>query len=198
MAKVDAEVLRMLKDVAHALNASNVSYAIGGAVAMALYGVRRQTMDVDVFFPQEAKANALEAIRKIGYHIEPIGAPFLYAAYPPWETSDREIRVDLLFPEDDPELTAIQTAEAVEISEETTVPVFSPLMLTLSRLYSDQPRHLADLQMMFDRGLIPVKEVVLILQEHDPEMLTEFRRFLDKVTGPQKRRRPPKGLGGKK
>ena len=193
--KINDEILRMLKEVSQALDGAGVLYAVGGAVAMALHGARRETVDVDVFALEEARGKALRAIRDAGYRIEPIMESFLYAAWPPWETSDRDVRVDLRFPASEPELSGIERAQRIEIPGGLKVRVFSPLMLTLSRLYSNQPKHLADLSIMYHRGLIPADEVNALLNEYDPPMARRFRIIMHRIEHPPKRRRPPRRFG---
>jgi hypothetical protein len=192
MIHVNEEVRRMLKEVAGVLNEARVPYAVGGAVAMALYGVRRATMDVDIFSLESAKRKVLRALRNIGYEIEPAGAPFLYLAYPPWQTSGRDVRVDLLFPADEPDISGVETAQNIEVEPGLKVKVFSLVMLTLSRLYSDQPRHRTDLYLLHERGLLPVEEAMEILEEYDPRTAREFQELVEDMVRPTRRGERPR------
>lgn len=187
------QVLQMLADVLPILKRYEKQCAVGGAVAMGIQGAPRATMDLDVFILDKCRSRILYDIRKLGYQIIPVFEPFHYAAYPRWRTADidPEVRIDLLFPADDIEVAGIERAEDVTVGRGKaafSVRVFSPLFLTLSKLYSSQGKHLIDLGMMFNRGMIPMDEVLQILKDNDPDMVKKFlarikfieRRLTDK------------------
>ena len=64
-----AEVARQLAD---RLEATNIPYALGGALAYAYWGVARGTHDVDInlFIPPEQMAEALDALEQAGLKID--------------------------------------------------------------------------------------------------------------------------------
>lgn len=102
--------------------------------------------------------------------------------------------VDLLFPADEIEISGIETAEEIEVKKGLKVRVFSPGILTLTRPYSENPKHLADLSILFHRGLIPVEETLKLLKEYDPPMADEFQQIIEKIAHPEPRRKPPQGF----
>jgi hypothetical protein len=62
--------------IADALEAAGMSYALGGALALAIAGVPRGTADVDVnvFVPEDRLADAIAVLSAIGIEIDPIAA----------------------------------------------------------------------------------------------------------------------------
>ncbi len=62
--------------IADALEAAGMSYALGGALALAIAGVPRGTADVDVnvFIPEDRLADAIAVLSAIGIEIDPIAA----------------------------------------------------------------------------------------------------------------------------
>jgi hypothetical protein len=61
------------QQIADALEAAGLSYAIGGALALAIAGVPRGTADVDVnvFVPEARVSEVIEALRPLGIDIDP-------------------------------------------------------------------------------------------------------------------------------
>lgn len=176
------EVERMLRDLQPVLKACGKQCAVGGAVALAVHGVVRHTLDLDVFADEEIRPRLLRAVHERGYRIEPVYEPFHYAARPPWRTSSDEVRVDLLFPAAEPEFSGIVSAEKARPYKGVSVRVFNPVILALTRVYSDNPKHLVDLSLMLARGVLPIDDVREILSESDPAALRDFERKLSFIT----------------
>jgi len=172
------EVRKLLADAARILGPLGRRYALGGAVAMALRGVVRSTLDIDVFVAEEVRGRALSAFYKAGYRIEPVFEPFHYLARPPWKVSNAETRTDLLFPAGQPEVFGIETSRPVDLGAGLKVRTLTPLALVLGKLYSDDPRHLADLHLMYHRGLVDEAEIEKVLRRLDPPMVRRFRKLL--------------------
>ncbi|NOZ78394.1 MAG: nucleotidyltransferase family protein [Acidobacteria bacterium] len=64
-----SDLIAALQAVLDALNEHGLEYALCGGLAMAVYGRVRATEDIDIVVPSEQIADALEALRKIGYSI---------------------------------------------------------------------------------------------------------------------------------
>jgi hypothetical protein len=62
--------------IADALEAAGMSYALGGALALAIAGVPRGTADVDVnvFVPEDRLADAIAVLSALGIEIDPTAA----------------------------------------------------------------------------------------------------------------------------
>ncbi len=63
----EAQVFRALEQLARALDAAGVPYAIAGAMALNQYGYRRVTSDVDILVTEEGLATAKAALLGRGY-----------------------------------------------------------------------------------------------------------------------------------
>ena len=171
----------MLRDILPALKSVGKDYALGGAIAMALRGVVRDTLDLDVFAMERVKGKLLSAIYQVGYRIEPVFEPFHYVARPPWRTSNPEVRVDLMFPAADPEYSGVKGAEPVQVKRGVQVRVFTNLLVALTRVYSDNPKHKLDLLLMYNRGALPYDEIMRVLKIHDPDMAKVFPRQMKRL-----------------
>lgn len=176
------EVKHMLKDLQPVLKACGKKCAIGGAVALAVHGVARHTLDLDVFAAEEIRPKLLRAVHDLGYSIDPVYEPFHYIGKPPWRTSSDEVRVDLLFPADEPEFSGIVSAQMMQLYEGISARVFNPVILTLTRVYSTNPKHLADLAMMLARGVLPIDDVRDVLGLYDPDGLRTFEKKLRQIS----------------
>ena len=111
---LDPRTQSLLELVAETIDTLGVDYAVGGAVAMAAYGYRRNTSDVNLFAHEDDQPRILRALRAGGAtEIEEVFRPFHYVARNP-EHDNPEIRIDVLFPASDPELSAIEFPERHE------------------------------------------------------------------------------------
>jgi hypothetical protein len=61
----------------NALDEAHVPYAVCGGLAMAIHGLPRATVDVDLLVPRDAAEDALTVARKLGYEIP--AAPMVFA-----------------------------------------------------------------------------------------------------------------------
>jgi len=187
----------MLLDILPVLKRHPGAYAIGGAIGMGFRGAVRYTEVLDVFVLEEERLDLLAEVHGLGYRIKPTFEPFYYEAWPPWRPYDPEIKIDLLFPAGEPELSGIETATSLQVKKGSRVRVMTPLMLALAKVYSDQPRHIADLGMMLSRGLVAVRDMEATLRDHDPDMLPTLRKQL-KLLGPRRPPQRPKGRWSKR
>ena len=67
-----------LKALTASFEANGVAYALCGGLAMAVYGVTRATVDIDLLIPAECLEAAESAARDLGYTIA--AAPMIFAA----------------------------------------------------------------------------------------------------------------------
>src|SRR5271157_3543045 len=89
-------------------------YAIGGALAMGAHGYRRHTDDVDAYVVYEDRGDWIRALRERGLTVTPLFTGVHYVAYLP-EHNDPEIRIDLLVPAEDPDLSAVEVPDSAVI-----------------------------------------------------------------------------------
>jgi len=176
-------LLRTLKSVTAALRRARVRHAVGGSLAMAAHGYRRETTDIDVFIDAKQKPAAMRAIRKLGWPTASVFRGFHHIAEIPGFDID-DLRVDLLFPADDPDWSAVQAPERVHIGS-VQFDAFPLLLLILAKVQAvsdmgeEGDKHLGDLKELWRRGLI--EEVPLIKLARRSRMLTETVRVLKKI-----------------
>ncbi len=63
---------RIYKETLDALETAGVPYVVGGGIAVAAYGRKRATKDIDLYVKPEDSAPALEALGKAGFEINPM------------------------------------------------------------------------------------------------------------------------------
>lgn len=110
-------------------------YAIGGAVAMASHGFIRQTRDVDAYVDYEDRAVWLRALRERGLSVEPLVTGIHYIAYLP-EHGDPELRIDVMVPADDPDVSAVAVPDKVTLAGRT-LEVFPIDLLVIAKYQSE-------------------------------------------------------------
>jgi len=176
-------VFELVQIIETAVVPLGVSYAIGGAVAMNVHGYRRHTDDVDLFVNEEDRPTVLRALRGAGLVTSAMMAPYVYIAKFPEET-DPDIRIDVLVPEADPELSAIEMPVLAKILD-AELRIFTPEMIALSKFYSERPEDHRDLQKMWELGLLDVPALRRLLSLMDPEAVgvfdAETRSFSEKM-----------------
>jgi predicted nucleotidyltransferase len=60
------------KETLDALEEAGVPYVVGGGIAVAAYGRKRATKDIDIYIKPEDSIRALEALRKVGFDVNPM------------------------------------------------------------------------------------------------------------------------------
>ena len=70
------DILDELKAVTGALTQEHIDYALCGGLAMAIYGLPRATLDVDLLIPFDALFSAKRALEPLGYTLS--GAPMAF------------------------------------------------------------------------------------------------------------------------
>ena len=70
------DILNELKAVTGALTQEHIDYALCGGLAMAIYGLPRATLDVDLLIPFDALFSAKRALEPLGYTLS--GAPMAF------------------------------------------------------------------------------------------------------------------------
>jgi hypothetical protein len=87
-----------------------------------------------------------------------------------------DVRIDLLFPSDDPEWSAVQFPETSNIGG-IRAEVFPVVLLVAAKFQSDREEDHADVQAMYERGLFDPKAVAEIFQKmNDEDLASDFAR----------------------
>lgn len=187
---MDPRVADLVRVVARAIDPLGVPYAVGGAVALGAHGVRRHTADVDVFALEADRPRIARALRTEGMQVSPIFEPHHYIARRPDE-DDPEVRIDLLFPADDPELSGIEAPVRAQVAG-AELSVFSANMLALTKFYSDRIKDRADLAAMIQSGAFDPGEVRPLVAHMDPERVAEWDESIAELSKPRRGRPRPR------
>lgn len=188
----DPLVKEMFQRFAVSVAQSGVPYAIGGAVAMAAYGYKRYTADLDVFAMEENRNEIMQALRKQGFAVEKVMAPFHYMAHLPG--AEPGTRIDLLFPAADPDWSAVSFPEEAVI-EGRTVNVFPIELLVASKFYSNQAKDENDITSLYEIGAFDPEDVRVIIANYDQETAVEFEKFIASIGKPRAPRVRPTRKG---
>lgn len=170
----------------------NIQFAIGGGIAVNIYNIQRFTSDIDAYFKEEDRIEILRALRQAGFETCKVFAPNHYIAFLP-KHNDPRIRIDLLFPEGEPEISAIEKPLIVN-KWNMNIPVFPVEFLVLAKFYSNQPLDKWDIAALYMIGAFEEQTVRDLLSTIDPEQVDEFNELMIEIkqkTG-KHRRKPPK------
>jgi hypothetical protein len=164
-------------------------YAIGGALAMSAHGYVRQTTDVDAFVLLEDRLEWLRAARAVGLTVDEVFSKVHYIAFLP-KHRDPRVRIDLLFPAGEPELTAVEYPVPARIGG-ILADVFSIDLLAMAKFQSDRPEDARDFDRMFNLGMLDPVQLRRIIASIDRDEAKRFdRRIADLARPPRPPPRP--------
>jgi hypothetical protein len=164
--RISSKVGQLLDLFLAAATAVDRPYAIGGALAMGAHGYWRQTDDVDVYVDYKDRVDWVRALRDQGLTVTPLFAGVHYVAYLP-EHKDPEIRIDLLVPAEDPDLSAVEVPDSMTIAGRP-VEVWPIDLLVIAKYRSTRDEDHVDVAKMFERGLFrpaSVRSIMLHMGE---------------------------------
>lgn len=155
-----ADKLEMLDFVLGVADRAGVKTAIGGGVAVAAHGYRRDTSDVDAFFHDADRGRVTREVRvsagprDLLEELDPSHWILLPEGNPPDE------RVDLMFATGDPEESAIEMRVLLPYHG-ATIPVFPVDLLVAAKFLAgrEDPRDALDVFSLYRRGAYDVSEV---------------------------------------
>lgn len=194
---MNAKVIRLLQRTVEIVKREGLTYAIGGGVAVNAYGFERETKDVDAFFRDEDRLKVIRAFREGGFAIDDALSPFMYMAREPTERNAR-VRVDLMFPQGDPELSAVEMAAdakpSAEAIEEGIPPfkVFRVELLVLAKFYAGRPRDKLDIAQLLELGAFAPAAPLKLLEYIDPEIVPEYQALIASLSAPAAPKRRPR------
>lgn len=176
-------LIELLRTIARAMERSNLDYAIGGAVAMAAYGYERNTTDIDLFVNREQRPQVLRLLRGLGLGVTSVHSGLHYVGAIPRISIER-LHVDVLFPESDPDWSAVQLPETVKLDgvrfEAFPLPL---LFLAKAQAVIDggdyERKHEADLRHLLNEGFVEEKELLVFAKRM--KMQPETRRLLRRL-----------------
>ncbi len=197
-----APAIRLLERLLVITEREEIPVAIGGGLAVNAHGYRRETQDVDAFFRLEDRLRVIRALKVAGFLIERLFAPNHYAAFPP-RARDVRHRIDLLFPEGDPELAAVEQPLRVTIEDwALTVPVFPVELLVIAKLQvaaePEGERHAADVRALLELGSFEPATVRVLLRRFDRSLIPALDAIVASFAPPPAPASPPKRAAKKK
>lgn len=166
---------------------------------MAAHGAVRYTQDVNVFALDEDRRLVLSTLRLHGLRVVPVMEPFHYAAYLPDEP-DPEVRIDVLFPAGEPELSAVEYPDRAEM-DGYEFNVFSCELLVATKFFSDRDKDESDIRTMLMSGLFEPQTVSALIRSFDPIGAKQFDALIKRLRQPRKqlaRRSAPGATSSKK
>lgn len=176
--------LDMLRLIVKAAKKARVKMGIGGGVAVAAHGFRRNSDDVDAFFHYKDKQKVLRALRQLApeYVIEPVNEAHWVAAP---DDAYADERIDLMFATGDPEESAIQMAKTKRYKQ-VPAPMFPVDMLIVTKYLADRDdgKDWLDIYSLYQRGAFTIPEITRRLCQmglsNEAEEFAEFmQRLLD-------------------
>jgi len=174
---------RMLRLVLAVGKRARVRFAVGGGLAVAARGFRRDTMDVDAFFHAEDRLRVLRALQQVAgddYRVESF-APSHWIAQP--RGADPDERVDLLFATADPEESAIEMATEA-VCAGVKAPTFTTEWLVVCKFLAerDDAKDALDIWALHQRGAFDPKDVSRRLRQMGlGEDARRFPAFLERM-----------------
>lgn len=182
---VDPKVYELLTAVHDVIEPLHIDYAIGGALAMAAAGYARHTKDVDLFVTEPGRIKSLMAFRRAGYIVTPVFEPHHYAVYPREGIDDPEVRIDLMIPAGEPDLSAIEYPSRAALTKGGgEFNVVEPNLLAVMKYVSDRDKDADDMKAMYRHGVFDpdiVREIVVHLAGDDDADIAEAGAEYDKV-----------------
>jgi hypothetical protein len=181
------ELVPAFRECTRALRRMDTEWAVGGAEAMAAHGYQRETLDVDLFIGDDARDDLIGALERKNLPVITVLEGVHYAVTP--DPKHDEVRIDLLFPSDEPEVTAIWKPVDAVIADEK-VPVIRLEYIAASKLLTDPAsergrKDAGDLAELHRRGMIDGPKVLDVLN-HCPGRGPAKQRLMDLITGPER------------
>lgn len=170
----DPRVRNLLVRFLRAADVVQKPYAVGGALAMAAHGYTRQTQDVDAFLQYADRALWFRALRQQEFSVIPVFSGVHYIAFDPKHKTP-EVRIDLLLPAEDPELSAVEAPERGQVGN-VPVDIFPLELLVISKFLSDRENDHRDVDAMYERGLFVPADIAATLRHIDADAAVRFLR----------------------
>lgn len=172
----DKRLLHILEVSAKELDRRDAEWAVGGAVAMAAHGYKRDTEDIDIFAGDDVREDLFAHLKEKRIDVDEIVPEIHYTAIP--DPSRPEVRVDFLFPSAEPDVSAIMNPARARLGRHE-MPVWPMHLIVASKLLSTRDKDAFDLGELRNRGLVDADAVVRVLQEmREREAITRLRELM--------------------
>jgi hypothetical protein len=195
--KADPRVNDLLAVVRDVIDPLGVDYAIGGAMAMAAHGYARFTEDVDVFITEEGRHKVLRALRSAGYEVGEATRPFHYFMMLPEHGGDPDVRIDLMFPAGEPDLSAAEFPMRLPIVKGgDKFNIVEPNLLAMMKFMSDRDDDEYDLKQLYSRGIFDpdvLRKMIVSIDSEDGEEAARWDALLAKFRERRTRSSKPTG-----
>jgi len=158
-----------MKELDAAFKERGLGWAVVGGVALALHGLSRLTMDLDVVVDGERQAQVLECLDQLGYrrlHVSRGYSNHLHPE-PSWG------RVDVLYVRGDTREKVLEEAKPQSGPREITVPVVDPEHLIAMKVFAcrsspgRRAQDLADIRGLAKVTAIPEERIRKIFARYD-------------------------------
>lgn len=161
-----ATKLQMLDFILGVAERAGVRTAVGGGVAVAAHGYRRDTSDVDAFFHDADRPRVVREVRRSmgpGDVLDEID-PSHWVLIPAGNSADE--RVDLMFAIGDPEESAVESSVVLPYHG-VAVPVFPVDLLVAAKFLAgrEDPKDALDILSLLRRGAYEVRDVQARLRQ---------------------------------
>ena len=178
---------QVARHLADALETAGIPYALGGALALGVWGFPRATVDVDidVFLPEEQWGSVAQVLKDAGCDVQPEAAVASARERGDFRAHFRSMRIDVFVP-------SIGFYESVAqrrrpgVLEGREAWFLSPEDLTVFKLLFFRPKDLIDLERMvaalgktFDRAYVE-RWIIEIVGEDDAR-IARWRQLLRDV-----------------
>lgn len=194
--KADPRVEELLDVVKEVIDPLGVDYAIGGAMAMASHGYARFTSDVDVFAPEASRYAILNAMRRSGFTVGTAMDPHHYFVMLPQHGGDPDVRIDLMFPAAEPDISAAEYPVRQPIFKGgDSLNVVEPSLLAMMKFYSDRDIDEDDLKAMYRRGIFDpdiVRQMIESIDNEDGEDTAAWDATIERFRARRVSRPKPK------
>jgi len=182
----------MLDLVLTAAKRAGVPAAIGGGIAVAAHGYRRETADVDAFFLATDRTKLLRSLQEISpenFVLDKV-SPSHWIVLPEGNPPDE--RIDLIFATGDPEKSAVEMAVTKKY-QGSEIPVFPIDLLVTSKFLvgREDPKDALDAYSLLKRGAYVVADVTSRLVQmglsNKADKFIELMKYLEDLPRRQKR-----------
>ena len=184
----------MLRFVLGVTERSGVRTAIGGGVAVAAHGYRRDTADVDAFFHDADRGKIIREVRRSTAPSDVLDEidPSHWILVPEGNSTDEKI--DLMFAVGDPEKSAIESSVVLPYHG-VNIPVFPVDLLVAAKFLAgrEDPKDVLDALSLLRRGTYEVSDVQSRLTQmgmpEEAEAFPKLIEYLEKIPRQKPRKR---------
>lgn len=164
-----------LRAVAETLNKADITWAIGGSIAMRPHGYVRETKDIDISIVPDEQDEALDALASQGIVTFPEHEDFQWSHR---KTPSSLHTIDFMFPHGNPDIGALVSPKQYEL-DGMTLNFWAPEYVAAGKCVAGRVQDAADVSAMIRLGCFKLGETRDILErEQDIEAVDFLRKCL--------------------